>query len=131
MEQYLTNEIRQEWAVWYLEDFCFAYKDLDGDDKSVHAILFYCVITNTFQNFQGMFKGPLVLQAFGAHWSAVIGAQKLEAIDDLNLPVGKPVGGLGLAAAAVSTFISHQFILTHFCHTDRSNTLLPWSVMVL
>ena len=51
MEQYLTNEIRQEWAVWYLEDFCFAYKDLDGDDKLVHAILFYCVITNTFQKF--------------------------------------------------------------------------------
>ena len=51
MEQYATNEIRQGWAAWYLEDFCFAYKDSDGNDKSVHAILFYCVITNMFQNF--------------------------------------------------------------------------------
>ena len=60
-----------------------------------------------FQSFLGMFKGPLALQVFGAHWSAVVGAWKLEGIYDLNLPVGKPVGGLGLAAAAVSTFISH------------------------
>ena len=48
-----------------------------------------------------MFKGPLVLQTFGAHWTAVTGAQKLERVDDPNLPVGKPIGGLGLAAASV------------------------------
>ena len=48
-----------------------------------------------------MFKGPLVLQTFGAHWTAVTGARKLERVDDPNLPVGKPIGGLGLVAASV------------------------------
>ena len=106
MKQYPINEIRQEWAVWYLENFYFACKDLDGNDKLVCAILFYCVITDKFQSFRGI-KGLLVLQAFGAHWTVIVSAQKLEGIDDLNLPIGKLVGGLGLATAAVSTFISH------------------------
>ena len=48
-----------------------------------------------------MFKDPLVLQTFGAHWMAVTGARKLERVDDPNLPVGKPIGGLSLAAASV------------------------------
>ena len=91
VELYPTNEIWQELAVWYLENFCFAYKDLDGDDKLVHAILFHCMITNVFQSFRGMFKGPLVLLAFGAHWTAIIGARKLEEIDDLNLPVHQEI----------------------------------------
>ena len=43
----------------------------------------------------------MVLQTFGAHWMAVKGAKKVDGVDDLNLPVGKPIGGLGLAAAAV------------------------------
>ena len=116
--------------MWYLENFHFAYKDSDGDDKLVHAILFHCMITNMFQSFRGMFKGSLVLQAFGAHWTAIAGAQKLEGVDDLNLPVGKPVRGLGLAAAVASTFIPHQFLLTNFT-TNRSNALLPWSMMAL
>ena len=60
MEQYPTNEIWQEWGVWYLENFHFAYKDSDGNDKLVCAILFHCMITNMFQSFRGMFKGPLV-----------------------------------------------------------------------
>ena len=107
MEQYSTNEIRQEWAVWYLENLHFAYKDSDGNDKSVCAILFYCVITNMFQSSKGMIKGPMVLQAFGAPWTAIIGTWKLEEFDGLNLPIGKLVGGLGLATAAVSTFIPH------------------------
>ena len=29
----------------------FAYKDVDGNDKLIHAILFGCVITNMFQSF--------------------------------------------------------------------------------
>ena len=48
-----------------------------------------------------MFKGTLVLQTFGAHWTAVTGTRKLERVDDPNLPVGKPIGGLGLVAASV------------------------------
>ena len=88
------------------------------------------MITNIFQSFRGTFKGPLVLQAFGDHWTAIVGAWKLEGIDDLKLPVGKPVRGLGLTTAVVSTFIPYQFVLTHFT-TNRSNALLPWSMMAL
>ena len=45
----------------------------------------------------------MVLQIFGAHWTAVVSAKKLDSIDNLNLPVGKPIRGLSrLAAAAVS-----------------------------
>ena len=120
MEQYPTNEIRQEWAAWYLEDFRFAYKDLDGNDKLVHAILFYCVITNTFQNVQGMFKGPLVFQAFGAHWSAIIDAWKLEGIDDLNLPIGKLVGGLGLTAKDIYFSLIHTHTLLSYGQVKHS-----------
>lgn len=42
-----------------------------------------------------MLRGPLVIQTFGAHWTAVVGAR------DASLPAEKPIGGLGLAAAAV------------------------------
>ena len=73
----------------------------------------------------------MVLQTFGAHWTAVVGARKLDGIDDPTLPVGKPVRGLGLAMATVSAIISYGFVLTHFACTVRSNMLLPWSVMVL
>ena len=32
-----TDKERQEWATWYLQDLCFAYKESDGDDKNVCA----------------------------------------------------------------------------------------------
>ena len=59
----------------------------------------------------------MVLQTFGAHWTAVVDARKLDGIDDPTLPVGKPVRGLGLAVAAVSAIISYRFVLTHFACT--------------
>ena len=46
-----------------------------------------------------MLRGPLVLQTFAAHYMAVVGATKL---DDLDHPLKKPIGGLSLAAAAIS-----------------------------
>ena len=58
-----------------------------------------------------MLRGPLVLQTFGAHWTAVAGARKIDGIDDPNLPMGKPIGGLSLAAAAVSTVIYIKVVL--------------------
>ena len=73
----------------------------------------------------------MVLQTFGAHWTTVVGARKLDGIDDPTLPVGKPVRGLGLMVVAVSAIISYRFVLTHFACTIRLNVLLPWSVMVL
>ena len=33
-----TDEDRQEWAEWYLRDLCFAYKDVDGDDRKVCTV---------------------------------------------------------------------------------------------
>ena len=56
--------------------------------------------------------GPLILQTFGAHWTTVTGTRKLDGIDDLDLPVEKPVTGLGLAAAAISIPICHRSMLT-------------------
>ena len=73
----------------------------------------------------------MVLQTFGAHWMAVVGARKLHGINYPTLPVRKPVGGLGLTVAEVSAIISYRFVLTHFACTIRSNVLLPWSTMVL
>ena len=64
-----------------------------------------------------MFRGPLVLQTFGAHLTAVAGARKIDGIDDPKLPVGKPIGGLGLTAAAVRTTIHVKVILRHFSFT--------------
>ena len=58
--------------------------------------------------------GPLVLQTFGAHWTAVAGARKLDGIDDANLSIGKPIGGLGLAAAAISILTYYQSMLIIF-----------------
>ena len=67
-----------------------------------------------------MLRGPLVLQTFGAHWTAVAGAWKIDGINDPNLPVGKPIRGLGLAAAVVRTTIHVKVILRHFSFTGQT-----------
>ena len=67
-----------------------------------------------------MLRDPLVLQTFGAHWTAVASTRKIDGIDDPNLPVGKPIGGLGLAAATVRTTIHVKVILIHFSFTGRT-----------
>ena len=54
---------------------------------------------------------PLVLQIFGAHWTAVASTRKLDGIDDANLPVGKPIEGFGLVAAAISILRYYMLIL--------------------
>ena len=61
---------------------------------------------------------PLILQTFGAHWTAVAGVRKLDGIDDPDLPVRKPVTGLGLTVAAVSIPISHRSMLM-ICRLNR------------
>ena len=58
--------------------------------------------------------GPLVLQTFGAHWTAVASARKLDGIDDANLPIGKPVRWLGLTIAAISILTCYQSTLIIF-----------------
>ena len=56
--------------------------------------------------------GPLILQIFGAHWTAVTSMKKLDDIDDPDIPVRKPVAGLSLAAAPISIPICHRSMLT-------------------
>ena len=58
--------------------------------------------------------GPLVLQTFGAHWTAIAGVRKLDGMDDANLPIGKPIGGLSLATAAISILTCYQSTLIIF-----------------
>ena len=45
---------------------------------------------------------------------AVKGAKMVDGINDPNLPVGKPIGGLGLAATAVSFIYLYNTLL--LCH---------------
>ena len=35
LDLYPTDSDRQEFAAWYLDKFCFVYKQANGDDKSV------------------------------------------------------------------------------------------------
>ena len=37
MDLLSTDEERQEWATWYLQDLHFTYKESDGDDENVYA----------------------------------------------------------------------------------------------
>lgn len=48
-----------------------------------------------------MLRGPLMIQTFGTHLTAVNSALKIDGIDDPDAPIGKPIRGLGLAAATV------------------------------
>lgn len=48
-----------------------------------------------------MLRGPLVIQTFGTHLTAVNGALKIDGIDDPDAPIGEPIRGLGLAAATI------------------------------
>ena len=47
-ELYATDGDRQEWAKWYLENFCFAYEHADGNDKSVRVRHFHTSFTHRF-----------------------------------------------------------------------------------
>ena len=53
----------------------------------------------------------MVPKTFGAHWTAVEGAKKVDGVDDLHLPVRKPIGGLGLASAAVNFIYLYNTLL--------------------
>ena len=69
-----------------------------------------------------MLRGLLVLQTFRAHWTAIVGANKLDRVDDPYLPVGKPIGGLGLAAVALRTTTLYKITPTLF-HARASKPL--------
>ena len=101
---YATDAERQEFARWYLQHNRFAWKQSDGDIPDISNAPFTSylpIIHYSLQDFKGMLRGPLVIQTFGTHLTAVKGALKIDGIDGPDAPIGKPIGGLGLAAAAV------------------------------
>ena len=103
--QYPNDDTRQKFAIWYLDRKRFAYKTADGQDHTVsHKYLstFNLLTPCAFQKWKGMLRGPLVIQTFAAHYTAVSGVLKVLGVEDPNSPLKKPTGGLGLAAAAVS-----------------------------
>lgn len=58
---------------------------------------------NSYQNWKGLFRGPLILQTFAAHLGAIEGSVKVPDIHGPDTPTPVMAGGLGMAAASVST----------------------------
>ena len=102
---YLDDDTRQKFTAWYLNNNRFAYRAADGPDPTVshrYLNILNLFTHGAFQKWKGMLRGPLVIQTFSAHYIAVIGVQKVLGVEDPNSPLKKPIGGLGLAAAAIS-----------------------------
>jgi len=55
------------------------------------------------QTYRGLFHGPMVLQTFATHYTAILGAVK---VPTFHKHAMEPHCALSLAAAAVSNFIS-------------------------
>ena len=60
-----------------------------------------------------MLRGPLVLQTFGTHWTAVASTRKIDGIDTQTYQWESPSGG-GLTAPAVRTTIHVKVVLRHY-----------------
>ena len=102
---YPDDNTQQKFTIWYLNNNHFVYRAADGPDPTVgHRYLntFNLFTCGAFQKWKGMLRGPLVIQTFSAHYTAVIGAQKVLGVKDPNSPLKKPIGGLSLATAAIS-----------------------------
>ena len=65
------------------------------------------------QKFRGLYQGAFVLQTFAAHFTAIDGAHKILGIDDPEAGLAKPIGALGLAAAAVHCTFYYYYLLIH------------------
>ncbi|KAI9463520.1 hypothetical protein BJY52DRAFT_1221525 [Lactarius psammicola] len=77
---------RQELARFYLKDLHFMYKEASHKDR---------------KKWRGLFCGPLVLQTFSVHLTAIEGCLKISGLHGQDTPSPPPIGALGLAAAAV------------------------------
>ena len=99
-----SDDNRQEFARYYLDNFRFLYKNSDGDNRKVSITLATSNYTITVppQKYKGAFRGPFVLQTFAACLNAFQGACRIVGLDDPNKPIKKSYGGLALSAAAVS-----------------------------
>ena len=98
---YATDAERQEFTRWYLQHICFAWKHSDGDIPDISIVPFTSHLLTIHFSLQGMLRGSLMIQTFGTHLMAVNGTLKIDGIDDPDAPIGKPIGGLGLAAATI------------------------------
>jgi hypothetical protein len=54
------------------------------------------------KEFKHLFRGPFILKTFGAHFTAITGSVKVQALGNLDDAKNYPFGGLGLSAAVVS-----------------------------
>jgi len=61
------------------------------------------------QEFQGLYQGGLIIQTFGAHFSAIQGAREILGVHGPDLEVANPRGGLTLSIVSVRS----SFILLH------------------
>jgi hypothetical protein len=101
-----SDEERVEFTKYYLKNLRFLYKDSEHENKKVcdpersHLVH---VPNNTFQKWKGLLRSPFVLQTFAAHLAAIEGSVKISSLHDIDKPTPTMVGGLGLAAASVST----------------------------
>lgn len=58
LDLYPTDSDRQEFAAWYLDKFCFVYKQANGDDKSVCVRWMYNWLTDLFIEVQRNTQRP-------------------------------------------------------------------------
>lgn len=100
-----SDSERVEFAKYYLEDLHFLYKDFEHENKKVRdpEMPTSHLMVNYSQKWKGLFRGPFVLQTFAAHLTAIEGSAKVPGLHDVDKPTLAMVGGLGLAAASVST----------------------------
>lgn len=77
------------------------------------------------QNWSGIFRGPLVIQTFAYHFSALSGAVRVTGLYPDQMDTLLPRGSLALAATAVS----YLFSITSFVYMSyRSNVLFASSM---
>lgn len=76
-----------------------------------------------------MLRGPLVIQTFGAHYTAIVGAKRIMGVNDPNEPLKKAIGGLGLAATAVSESLYDKFVLSKVFKVKCALTLIKDGVI--
>ncbi|KAG1788517.1 hypothetical protein EV424DRAFT_1339339 [Suillus variegatus] len=88
--EYETQEAREEYAEYQLQDCCFVYDDPDNDEQP------------------GAFLSEYILRIFAAHLTAISGKARVDALVEF----GKPGYLTALALSAVS--VSLHFILFFF-----------------
>ena len=99
-----SDSNRVEFAEYFLKDLRFLYKDTQDKDNKVVIRTREPLnnIMKPFQSWKGLFRSPFILQTFASHLAAIEGSANVPGLHD-DKPNPAMVGGLGLAAASVST----------------------------